>query len=286
MAGPTTARRGGEKSNKQKSSKSARKPGASGPPRPGGKPRKGRPRIPRPRPSRLSRRRRIVVWAAGAVLAGAASVWALYGAAWLRVSQVEVEGTQALTADEVRAAARVPLGEPLVSVDTDAIADRLRDGLPRIRTVDVERSWPHAISLKVTERQPQVVLEKGGKFIEIDSMGVRFATVDQAPQGATRLLMDTQDTPGARGFGADRLEREAVEVMGDLPPEVRKDTTAVRVRSYDSITLELTGGRTVVWGSSERGDAKARTLTALLKAARGANHFDVSAPSAPAVSGS
>ncbi|WP_338931164.1 FtsQ-type POTRA domain-containing protein [Streptomyces netropsis] len=277
MAGPTTARRGGGKNGKPPRSR----PSPS-PPRSGGRPGKAKPRRPRLRP----RRRKLLGWAAVTVALGAAVGWALYGSSWLRVTHVEVSGTAVLTSGEVRREAAVPFGDPLASVDTDAIADRLRDRLPRIEAVDVERSWPRGISLKVTERQPKVVLEKGGKFIEIDGTGVRFATVDQAPKGVPRLRMAAEDSPGTHRFGPERLEREAVRVAVDLPPAVRRDTLAIRVRSYDSITLELTGGRTVVWGSGERGDVKARTLTALLKAARGADHFDVSAPGAPAASGS
>ncbi|MEV4868737.1 FtsQ-type POTRA domain-containing protein [Streptomyces syringium] len=277
MAGPTTARRGGGKNGKPPRSRQSPRP-----PRSGGPPGKAKPRRPRLHP----RRRRLLGWAAVTVALGAAAGWALYGSSWLRVTHVEVSGTTVLTSGEVRREADVPFGDPLAAVDTDAIADRLRDRLPRIESVAVERSWPHGISLKVTERQPRAVLEKGGKFIEIDGTGVRFATVDQAPKGVPRLTMAAEDSAGARRFGPERLEREAVRVAVDLPPAVRRDTLAIRVRSYDSITLELTGGRTVVWGSGERGDAKARTLTALLKAARGADHFDVSAPGAPAASGS
>lgn len=80
--------------------------------------------------------------------------------------------------------------------------------------------------------------------------------------------------------------REAVRVAGDLPPAVARDTRAVRVRSYDDVSLELSGGRTVAWGSGEKGDTKATTLTALMKAAPKARHFDVSVPTAPASSGS
>lgn len=287
MAGPTIARRGGEKSRKPRS-----KPSASGPSRPakgGGKPAKaGKSRglLARFRP-RLPHRRRLLVWGIAAVLLGAAVSWALYGSSWLRAGRVEVHGTEVLTAGEVRAAAAVPLGEPLVSVDTDAIADRLRTRLPRIETVEVSRSWPHAISLKVTERQPRAILEKDGKFVEIDGKGVRFATVDHPPQRVPRLTLEAPGNSSSLGwFGRERLEGEGVRVAASLPPAVRKDTVTVRVRSYDSITVELTGGRTVVWGSGERGDAKARALAALMKAAHGANHFDVSAPSAPAASGS
>ncbi|GAA0496534.1 cell division protein FtsQ/DivIB [Streptomyces stramineus] len=281
MAGPTTAQRGGSKSKNSKS-RNAKSAARSGPSRPGKGPSRPGPRL----RFRLPRRRRLVLWSALLLLLGGAAGWALYGSSWLRATGVEVSGTRVLTADEVRKAAEVPFGEPLISVDTDAIGARLRERLPRIETVAVERSWPHGIRLEVVERQPRAIVEKGGKFIEIDGSGVRFATVERPPKGVPRLELEAADSPSLRRFGLQRLEREAVRVAEALPEVVRTDTRVIRVRSYDSITLELTGGRTVVWGSGERGEAKARTLTALLKAARGADHFDVSAPSAPAASGS
>jgi cell division protein FtsQ len=75
-------------------------------------------------------------------------------------------------------------------------------------------------------------------------------------------------------------------VAGAVPPSVARRTDAVKVRSYDDISLELSDGRTVAWGSGEKGAEKARTLTALMKAAPDARHFDVSVPTAPASSGS
>jgi cell division protein FtsQ len=191
-----------------------------------------------------------------------------------------------LTPQQVEAAAAVPIGAPLIAVDTDAIEARLLRELPRIDSVDVVRSWPHGIVLKVTERRPVLVLEKGGKFIEVDAESVRFATVDTAPKGVPRLELTTGASPSLKRFGADRLVAEAVRVRGDLPDRIVRDLTTLEVQSYDHISLELKGDRTVVWGSAEDGEAKARTLVALMKAAPTAQHFDVSAPTAPAVSGS
>jgi cell division protein FtsQ len=101
----------------------------------------------------------------------------------------------------------------------------------------------------------------------------------------------TLSQPGSRSaslrrFGEDRLVREAVRVAGGIPAAVARTTRSVKVRSYDDISLELNDGRTVAWGSSEKGATKARTLTALMKAAPDARHFDVSVPTAPASSGS
>ncbi|WP_327314438.1 cell division protein FtsQ/DivIB [Streptomyces sp. NBC_01235] len=264
MAGSATAERG------------ARQRESSGPPL-----------VRRLGPRRL---RMIIVLALVVVLLGAGTAWVLYGSRWLRVERVTVSGTNVLTPQQVREAADVPVGSPLISVDTDAIEARLRAELPRIDSVDVVRSWPHGIGLKVTERTPVLLVQKGSNFVEVDDEGVRFATVSEAPKGLPLLEVTVSSSRSAaaslRRFGEGRLVREAVKAAGSLPAAVARDTRLVKVRSYDDISLELSDGRTVAWGSSEKGAAKSRALTALMKAAPTARHFDVSAPTAPASSGS
>ena len=210
----------------------------------------------------------------------------LYGSQWLRVERVSASGTRVLTPEQVVEAADVPVGSPLISVDTDAIEAGLRRKLPRIDSVDVVRSWPHGIGLKVTERTPVLIAQKGGKFVEVDAKGVRYATVSRAPKGVPVLELAVSRSAGLRRFPAGRLVREAVRVAGSLPAAVAHDARVVKVRSYDSISLELSGDRTVMWGSGEKSRVKSRTLTALMKAAPEARHFDVSVPTAPASSGS
>ncbi|MGI5468252.1 cell division protein FtsQ/DivIB [Streptomyces sp. CA-132043] len=282
MAGPTTARRG----EQHRAPAGPRDSSGEADERHGSRFR--RLRLPRPGAGRSGRPRRRTLIAGTVLIAllGGFGTWALYGSDWLRAEHVQVHGTDVLTEREVRAAAEVPLGAPLASVDTDGIHARLADRLGRIKSVDVARSWPDTVSLTVTERQPVLLVQKGGKFIEVDDRGVRFATVGTAPREVPRLEMDAADSPSLRRFGIPALNRAAVKVATALPDTVSKDVRVIRVRSYDSITLELTGGRRVEWGSEEHGTEKAKVLGALLKAARDARHFDVSVPSAPAASGS
>ncbi|WP_031506614.1 cell division protein FtsQ/DivIB [Streptomyces megasporus] len=269
--------------------------GAGGPRRPGrdaGPP----PAARRPRPGRPDdrRRRRLVLALAlgPALVLGGFALWVLYGSSWLRVESVTVVGERVLTERQVLRVAAVPVGDPLVSVDPEAVERRLLAALPRIDTVEVARDWPHGIEVRVVERRPVVVMEKdthdreGRGYVEVDDDGVRFGTVAERPRGVPLLVVDLSDSPSRHRFGEERMRREAVKVASALPDGVRRDTRTVRVRSYDSITLELSGGRTVVWGSSERSTAKAESLTLLTKAADGAKRFDVSVPSAPAASGS
>ncbi|MEU6290569.1 cell division protein FtsQ [Streptomyces sp. NPDC046988] len=264
MAGPTTAERG------------ERQQESSGPPRAR---RFGPPRL-----------RTIIITAVSLALVAGGTVWVLYGSNWTRVDGVSVSGTRVLTPAQVREAADVPVGEPLVSIDTEAVEARLRRKLPRIDEVDVERSWPHGIGLKVTERTPVLIVQKGKNFVEVDDEGVRFATVSRAPKGVPALELEPGRSGSAgaslRRFGDDRLVREAVRVAGRLPAAVARDARLVKVRSYDDISVELSGERTVAWGSGEQGTDKARALAALMKATPKARHFDVSVPTAPASSAS
>ncbi|WP_420717710.1 cell division protein FtsQ/DivIB [Streptomyces sp. H27-S2] len=281
MAGATTAQRGTPGSGGP-SRKGPGAPGRPGPPKPAKSSKRSGPRGPGVR----VRRGPVLASLVAAVLLAGGVTWVLYGSSWLRVEKVTAAGTDVLTPEQVLAAAAVPVGAPLVSVDTDEIENRVRGRLSRIDSVDVVRAWPHGIGLKVTERKPVLLIKKGADFVEVDASGVRFDTVPKAPGGVPVLELNAGGSPSARRFDEERLLREAVLVAGSLPGPVAKETLQVKVGSYDSVLLELTRGRTVAWGSGEQSDAKGRALTALLKAAPKADHFDVSVPTAPAVSGS
>lgn len=277
MAGPTG--RTTESAERRGRTPQTRPRAGSGPHQPAGRERK--PRLRLRLPGRV-----LLLALALTFLLGGFGTWALYGSNWATVERVSVSGTEVLTEEQVRAAARIPLGAPLLSVDRAAAERRLRGALPRVDSVDVVRAWPHGIGVKVTERKPELAMKEDGNFVEVDDEGVRFAVVPKQPKGVPLLVMEVQRSAGLRHFGSERLRREAVSVAGSLPKSVARDTRTVRVRSYDSITLELTQGRTVLWGSGEQRAAKAKSLTALMKAAKDARHFDVSVPSAPAASGS
>ncbi|MFD7610316.1 cell division protein FtsQ/DivIB [Streptomyces sp. NPDC059828] len=291
MAGPTTADRGARKPNGQRPSSPSSGSGKPGKPSrsgsgSGGSGQPGRSgRAPGRSPSRVFRLRMLLAVSALVVLSGA-GIWLLYGSSWLRIEEVRVAGTTVLTPREVERAAAVPVGSPLVSVDLDGIEARLRQEMPRIDSVEAVRSWPRGVELTVVERKPVLLVEEGGKFVELDAKGVRFATVDTPPKGLPLLEATGLQPSSLRRFGEQRLVREAVRATSGLPPGAARALRSVEIRSYDFITMKLTQGRTVMWGSGDDGEAKARALAALLKAQPDARYFDVSAPTAPAASGS
>jgi cell division protein FtsQ len=119
------------------------------------------------------------------------------------------------------------------------------------------------------------VIDFGGRLRGLDKDGVVFRDYSSAPAGMPRVT-----TP--LGTSAEAL-REAAKVVASLPPELTRITDHVEVRTVDEITLALSDGRTVVWGSAAESAQKSEVLRALLK--QQAKTYDVSVPGQPTTSG-
>lgn len=225
--------------------------------------------------SRRQWSRRWVAWrrALGLLVLCAAvgvSVWLVFFSAVLAVETVEVRGTEALGADEVRAAAGVPVGDPLARVDLEGVRGRV-ERLPEVRRAQVTRAWPHAVAVTVEERTAIGVVEQNGAHYLIDVEGVMFREVAGPDPKLPSIVA-----------GDDRAAAEAAQVVAVLPAEVARRVGRLDAPTMDSITLRLRDGRQVVWGSSEQPQRKAAVLAVLVR--REGAVLDVSVPSAPTVS--
>jgi cell division protein FtsQ len=224
------------------------------------------------------RRRRRILCAALAVAVVAAAWWALWYSPLLAVQAVRVDGAVTLTADQVRTAAGVPAGTPLLRVDVGSAEARVAR-LPQVASVEVTRGWPRSVVVTVEERRPVAVVERAGTRSLVDADGVLFDTVTgEPPAGVVPLDVAT---PGPD----DPATRAALGALVSLPDEVRAEVAGARVRGGEDLTLTLTDGTTVVWGGPDDAADKSDALVALLgQVASGAlepaTTIDVSAPGA------
>lgn len=293
--GPSTARRpssaskGGSKggakdgASRKPSAKSSGRPPAKNAPKGGAKGTGRRPTgaadrsLDRTRRAfaRRQRARRWLTWryvllAVLVVALAGFATYAIYFSPWLRTESVRVEGTSLVSREQVLATAKVPVGEALMSVDITAVERRV-ESLAAVKDVDVTRSWPHSVSIKVTERVPVAVLELGGRRLALDAAGTAFTAPARVRAGLPRMRV---------GATADRdALQEGASVITALAPDVARMVDYLEVRTIDEIVLHLRGGRLVRWGSAEQSSDKARVLLALLT--RDARVYDVSVPGAP-----
>lgn len=187
--------------------------------------------------------------------AGLAFLWA---GPFLAVGTVRVDGAGSLAADEVREAAGVDIGTPLLRVDVEAAEARVAR-LPQISAVEVTRGWPQSVVVTVVERVPVAVVGQPGRRSLVDADGVLFDTITgAAPLGVVPLDV------AAPGPG-DPATMAALEALVALPGEVRRVIGRTAVAGPEDITLTLTDGTLVRWGGPADSGTKSTVLTALLE---------------------
>jgi cell division protein FtsQ len=234
-----------------------------------------RPRRRRSRRPVDPRRRLLTVLGVGALVAVVVA-WVVLGSPLLAVRTVQVDGETALTEAQVVQVAGVAEGTPLVRVDTAAAAARVA-ALPQVASVEVTRGWPNTVVVTLAERIPVALVTDDGIRRLIDADGVVFDTITgDTPAGVVPL--DVPD-PGPD----DAATTAALGALTALPRDVRAEVTGVAARTADDVTLTLTDGRSVRWGSADQTERKAEVLGALLDqiesgALDPADTLDVSTP--------
>ena len=196
--------------------------------------------------------------------------WFALNSSLFALHYVTVEGTSRLTPTDVLNAANLQEGASLVRLDPGAVARRV-EALAPVATVQVRRHWPHGLVIHVVERRPVGVVVSGGRAELLDAAGVAFASTASAPPGLVTVRI-AQPVPGS----GEPVARAAMRVLTELPASVRPHVTKVTARSVDAVTVRLSDGRRIVWGSAADGGTKSAVLRTLMH--RSARVYDVSTP--------
>ena len=189
----------------------------------------------------------IVVLAALVALAGVIVVRSPV----LDVDEVTVVGTARLAPDDIRTAAGIDEGAPLLLADMGAAA-RDVEALPWVAEAEVTRDLPGRVRIDVREREAVAVVSGGDTTVLVDVAG---RVLEEAPAAATPFVrVVTPDAPPAPGGAIDGDLVEAVELAGRL--RVNPAGAVAAVHLEPSLRLELVDGGVVDLGDASELDAK------------------------------
>ena len=227
------------------------------------------------RATRVRRRPWLVAaWLAVALVLLTGGVWLVEFSPVLVARSVSVRGVPQGDVSAIVGRAAVPMGTPLVKVDTRAIARRVivATGLAG---VTVSRSYPSTVLIVATPRVPVLaVMDPQGQVKVVDAQGVAYATVSAAPKGVP--LINTVENPSSM-----ESMRAAMTVLRALSSGQRSQVTKVTVLGPNMVTFKL-GAVTVVWGGASEPELKVKVMAALLRQ-KDVGTIDVSAPHTPVV---
>lgn len=190
------------------------------------------------------------------------------------VEKITVVGATTLDAATVEAALADQIGTPLASIDSSEVKASLL-AFPLIETYALEAKPPHDLTVRIVERTPVGVIRSEAGYTLVDAAGVALATTSDQPAG--QPLLDIEGGTDSAAFESAGL------VVRSVPADLRATLTGVRATSPDDVTLTLSSGLTVVWGSSEDSPMKSEALSKTLIGRPDASTIDVTSPHAVVV---
>jgi cell division protein FtsQ len=230
---------------------------------------------PQRRPRRRNRWRAGFFALAAVAIVGAVG-WALLGDRVFVVRSVTVTGTHLLTPGQVIAAADVPLGTPLLSVDTGSATRRV-EAMSKVASATVSEGWPDHLVIAVTERVPVMAVKlAGGSYDLVDPSGVIVRWSKTRP-AALPVFVTSLTGSALRG---NPQVTGASAALSELQPWLARQVAQVRTTMVAAgpgqVTLGLKDGKTVQWGSPGNAAQKNREVSILLPGQ--VHEVDVSAP--------
>ncbi|MFC4119558.1 cell division protein FtsQ/DivIB [Nonomuraea zeae] len=198
------------------------------------------------------------------------AAWLVFFSPVLGVRSIEIVGNLTVPSERIKQQAGVADLHPLATVNLTDVETRVL-GIRQLATAKVDRVWPGTLKIEVVEREPVAAIPAGDKVAIVDGQGVVIELKSVAPPMLPLLKVDKP----AEG---DPAMMAALKVIQAVPPSVAGKVRQVRAGTAEGVTLELSDGRTVLWGGPDRPEEKARILASLLQRERGATLYDVSSP--------
>lgn len=187
------------------------------------------PRDPIARAHRRTTLLRIGMWGGGLTLLGGVLVWMLFISSLFAITDIGVDGAQAIGNDAVQAAVRELLDQRtfqifqparnILFLNTAAVGDALREHYGNIERVIVAKSYPHGLHVSVVEREPVGIWCRGDACRYYDRSGAQWGEAvpsrgpllllvkderssDEGTQAATQSLLAAAEGLGALGIRA------------------------------------------------------------------------------------
>jgi len=236
---------------------------------------------------RAEARRRLRVLAVLLVVAAlGVGGWAAVRSPLLDVDHIGIRGAEHTTVEDALAATGIDRGDPLLFVDTGAVARRL-EALPWVADASVSRHFPGELRVDVREREARSWVRVDDEHVALVDATGRVLD-DRAPNALyVPELLDAGAVPEA---GETIAQPAAAAVAAAIPDELLVFVRGVRVDDAGgegtNAVLVLEGGTEVRLGEPT-GDLSDRFAVAIALLGhldgRHVAYLDVSVPEAPVV---
>jgi cell division protein FtsQ len=200
-------------------------------------------------------------------------------------STIAVDGNRRVGTDAILARAALPKDRNLWLIDKRA-AERRIETIPWIRTAQIHRALPAAVTIVVTERAPIACAQTNDARYMIDE-DARVLGTDCGASGAL-LAVDWPSIPPQQ-LGATLDVARLQRMLGDVHTlqTMKLDPVRVALDRFDGVEATLRGGPLIRFGEDRDLAEKAKLVDPILRTygprAQKLAVIDLRAPSTPVV---
>ncbi len=175
---------------------------------------------------------------------------------------------------------------PMLDVDPATVSSRVESAFAWVQSATVTKSWPHTVTISVTERRPVAeVTTKTGRLELVDASGRRLG----AP-GRGQVLPHLVYPVATSGAVPDALPVSAdpgLVVASTLPPAFKWQVALIAVNAQGWVTLRLGSPVSFVLGPANDLGAKYEDVAAVIQSTtlHVGDVVDVSVPEIETVTG-
>lgn len=212
-----------------------------------------------PEPAHKRRRRHVWLGVAGvAVVLAIVMVVALYSPV-LAVKTITFKGNKLVAEKTLQTALEPLLSKPLPQVTQGDVTDLLAK-VPQIKSSRLVAEPPSTLAIQVVERIPVALLKNGNDYLLVDQDGVQLGSTRNPAAVPLPQIDGGKAAIGRSTFSA------MTAVLATLPQSVLGKLANATAKSPDAVQLQLTDGKTVIWGNASDMELKAQVLDALINA--------------------
>ena len=113
-----------------------------------------------------------------------------------RITDVALDGREFTSPEDVLAAVGIHRGDPTLAFDPGKARAALEQ-LPRVSSAEVERRLPGTITIRLVERAPMAIWQRGGKMVLIDRDGIVLGSNEISDYAALPMVVGEDAAHGA-----------------------------------------------------------------------------------------
>jgi cell division protein FtsQ len=199
------------------------------------------------------------------------------------ITDVKVEGVHSSDREQITTAlTRAADGMTTLDVDAYKLASAV-SGFPAVASVATDPSFPHGLTVRVTERRPVLIASDGDRTVAVAADGSLLPGLSTDGMSLPMLKVDNLPTAGR----LDGLALDETRLLAAAPGPLRGLIEGVATTDDYGVVVTVHGGIDVRFGAASAGRAKWAAAAAVLADSRvtSLEYVDVQVPSRPAIGG-